>query len=404
LVYPTLVIKMKAEEFQGLAPGKLIATIEGARAFVPDPLPASTDLDNATVRLLVKAENALVRLAGTTGREFNPYRVGSPLLHREAILSRRNEGTITTPEQLVLMQSRPRSGSVGVGDEDTQEVLNYMEAMIHGLELLRTLPVCLRSIREVHKRLMAGVRGDRERPGEFRTHQNWVRGKLDDRIQHARFVPPPPLEMNRALDELEKYLNRAPSDDHDPVLVQLALIHYQFETIHPFRDGNGRVGRLLIPLLLCSHKRLEAPILYLSAFFESHRDAYVDLLLHVSQTGEYKPWLDFFLRGVHESAEDAVQQATALLSLRQQYHRKFQSGRSSALLIRLIDRLFQVPSITIGGAAELLGVSQQAAANNIRKLEQAGILVETTGKRRSQQFLANQIIAFMYDKHDDLAG
>ncbi|MDJ0786909.1 MAG: Fic family protein [Myxococcota bacterium] len=394
---------MRAEDFQASAPGQLLPTVGGAHAFVPDPLPEQFELTTPTVRLLARAENALGRLAGTTGREFNPYLVGSPMLHREAILSSRIEGTITTPEQLVLVQAGSDGGARRRIDEDTQEVLNYIDAMMRGLELLRELPVCLRLIRAVHRELLTGVRGDQERPGEFRTDQNWVRGKLDDTVLNARFVPPPPREMKQALEELERYLNREPSSDHDPVLVQLAVIHYQFETIHPFRDGNGRVGRLLIPLLLCSYGRLDAPILYLSAFFERSRDLYVDLLLHVSQTGEWTPWIDFFLRGVLESSEEAVQQATDLLALRQKYHRQFQTGRSSALLIRLIDRLFQAPSITIRSAADLLGVSQQAASNNIHKLVDAGILRETTGKSRGQVFLAREILAFMYDRPGDAA-
>jgi len=356
------------------------------------------DLDTPTVRLLARAENALGRLAGTTAREVNPYLVGSPMLHREAILSSRIEGTITTPEQLVLVQAGAETGKPVVKDDDTQEVLNYMSAMFRGLERMKEIPICLRLIREVHAELMTGVRGDRERPGEFRTEQNSVGAKGDDSIAAARFVPPPVPEMTTALGEFETYLNREPSDEDDPVLIRLALTHYQFETIHPFRDGNGRVGRLLIPLLLCSYGRLDSPVLYLSAFFEKNRERYVDLLLYVSQTGNWKPWIDFFLRGVLESAEEGTQQASDLLALRLSYHRKFQTGRSSALLIRLVDRLFQTPSITISAAAKLLEVTPQAASNNINKLVDAGILREVTGKRRGQVFLANQIMRFVYDR------
>lgn len=388
---------MKAEQFQASAPGTLVPTTGGAQAFAPAPLPEQLDLETGTVRLLARAENALGRLVGTTAREFNPYLVGSPMLHREAILSSRIEGTVTTPEQLVLVQAESSHGQVRTADEDTKEVLNYMDAMRRGLSLLQELPICLRLIREVHRVLLTGVRGDQERPGEFRMHQNWVRGPLDDTIGNARFVPPPVPEMKEALAAFEKYLGREPSADHDPVLIQLALVHYQFETIHPFRDGNGRVGRLLIPLLLCSYGRLDSPILYLSAFFERHRDLYVDLLLHVSQTGEWTPWVNFFLQGVLESSEEAIGQANDLLALRQRYHRQFQTGRSSALLIRLIDRLFEAPSITISAAADLLDVTQQAASNNIRKLQEAGILRDT-GRKRSKIYLAPEIMSFMYDR------
>lgn len=388
---------MKIDQFQPNAPGILVPTSGGAHAFAPNPLPKRMILDNSTIHLLARAENALGRLAGTTAREINPFLIGSPMLHREAILSSRIEGTITTPEQLVLIQAETKPGKRSLIDEDAQEVLNYVQAMMHGLSRLPALPICLRLIREVHEHLMSGVRGGRERPGEFRTDQNWIRSRIDDSIVNARFVPPPIPEMTKALADFESYLNPPEATEHDPTLVRLALIHYQFEAIHPFRDGNGRVGRLLIPLLLCSQGHLHSPILYLSAYFEKNRDLYVDLLLHVSQTGEWTPWLDFFLRGVLESAEEGTQQAIDLLALRQDYHRRFQTGHSSALLIRLIDRLFESPSTTITAAAELLGVSQQAASNNIKKLVQAGILTETTGRKKNQIFLAREIMNFMYD-------
>ncbi len=391
---------MKAEEFQESAPGRLIPTIGGAQAFVPEPPPESLPIEPSTIALHGRAEHALGRLAGTTARELNPYLVGSPLLHREAILSSRMEGTITTPEQLVLVQAVPNADSAH-DDAEAREVLNYIEAMNHGLRRLDALPVCLRMIREIHGVLMAGVRGGRERPGEFRTDQNWIRGRLDDSIANARFVPPPVAEMSTALSDFEAYLNVDPSSVPLPDLIRLAVVHYQFETIHPFRDGNGRVGRLILPLLLCSLGRLESPILFLSAFFEKHRDTYVDLLLHVSQTGDWKSWIDFFLRGLIESAEEGTRQANDLLALRQTYHRHFQKGRSSALLMRLVDRLFQTPSITIGAAAEVLEVSNQAASNNIKKLIAAGILEETTGRRKGQVFIAREILRFMQDQPSD---
>lgn len=203
--------------------------------------------------------------------------------------------------------------------------------------------------------------------------------------------------MKKALHDLESYMNREQTPDRDPLLVQLALIHYQFEAIHPFRDGNGRIGRLLIPLLLVSHRRLDGPFLYLSAFFERNRDRYMDLLLRVSQLGDWVSWIDFFLRGVYESASEANEQALALLDLRQQYHRRVQKGRSSALLIRLIDELFQRPSITISQAAALLNVTGPAAGNNVHRLVSEGILREVTGRKRNQVFVADEILSFMYD-------
>lgn len=389
---------MNPKDFAELAPGRLVPTIDGVQAFVPDPLPENLELRGRTVRLLAAAENALGRLAGTTAREFNPFLVASPLLRREAILSSRIEGTVTTPEQLVLFEAESdEPGRRGRPDADTREVLNYVRAMYRGLELLKSLPVSLRLIREVHGVLLTGVRGERERPGEFRQSQSWIRGTRDDDISNARFVPPPPAEMTKALHDLESYMNREQTPGRDPLLVQFALIHYQFEAIHPFRDGNGRIGRLLIPLLLVSHRRLDGPFLYLSAFFERNRDRYMDLLLRVSQLGDWVSWIDFFLRGVYESASEANEQALGLLDLRQQYHRRVQKGRSSALLIRLIDELFQRPSITINQAAALLNVTGPAAANNVHRLVSEGILREVTGRKRNQVFVADEILSFMYD-------
>lgn len=388
---------MQHSDFAPVFPGRLVPTVDGAVAFVPDPLLRTLDLDLPAIRLLAEAENALGRLVGTTARLVNPYLVGSPLLNREAILSSRIEGTITTPERLVLLQAGALpSASDDPETRDTLEVLNYVRAMEHGLGRLSELPVCLRLIREIHAELLRGVRGDRERPGEFRTSQNWIGHARSDPIRLARFVPPPTSEMLPALDDLEKYLHETPSDL--PLLVRLALIHYQFEAIHPFRDGNGRIGRLLIPLLLCSHGRMRDPLLYLSSFFERNREEYMDRLLRVSLAGEWLEWIGFFLRAVTECGEEAIRQAEGLLALRQRYHERFQTARSSSLLQKLIDVLFRSPSITIGRAAELLGVTHAAGAYNIRKLQETGVLREATGRKRDQIFIAPEILAFMRDR------
>jgi Fic family protein len=335
---------------------------------------------------------------------MNPYLLGSPLLRREAILSSRIEGTYATAEQLAMFEAgnpppdeRQRN--------DTQEVLNYVSAMQTGVRLLPKLPVGKRLIRDIHARLLKGVRGEAQQPGEFRTSQNYI-GRAANGIRDARFVPPPVREMNKALDDLEAYLHVEPHDrplDEEPdptlapLLVRLALIHYQFETIHPFRDGNGRVGRLLIPLLLISHGRLPEPLLYMSSYFEKQRDAYNDHMLRVSQTGEWTPWLDFFLRGVSDSARESGELANKLLELRDSWHKKFHSARSSALLLKLIDRLFGNPWTTIGRAAKALDVTPAAASNNIEKLVAEGILTERTGRKRDQVFVATPILGLVED-------
>jgi len=281
--------------------------------------------------------------------------------------------------------------------------LNYVRAMERGLSRLPTLPVSQRLIRELHGVLMEGVRGQNDKPGEFRDSQNWI-GKPGSKIHEARFVPPPVIEMLAALDDLEKYIHVEahaegkgfhPADEDpglSPLLVRLALIHYQFETIHPFRDGNGRLGRLLMPLLLVSHGRLRAPLFYLSSYFERQRDRYYDLLLEVSRHGNWIDWVDFFLLGVEESARDAVTRADALLALRDKWRAEFEKARSSALLHKLIDRLFEAPAIRIRDAVSLLGVTPASASANIKKLEAAGIVVERTGRKRDQIFVAMDIL------------
>lgn len=372
-------------------PGALVPTERGALAFVPAAAPSRLDLESSTVALLARAERALGHLTGTlraAGKQVNPHLISAPLLRREAISSSRIEGTNTTPEQLVLLEleaSDPRaSGDIS----ETQEVRNYMTALNHGFKRLREIPVCLRLLQELHEILMRGVRGDAERPGEFRTVQNFIGSSHD--IRQARFVPPPVAEMRRCLDELEKYMNQA--DDALPHLVRIALVHYQFETIHPFRDGNGRVGRLIVPLLLCSYERLEGPTLYLSPYLEKHRSRYTDLMLRVSQTADYESWIRFFLEAVDASALESIGRAETLLQLRENYRERLQTKRASAALLALVDSLFARPSVSLGHAAALLGVTPASASANVRKLVEEGILEEVTGRKRDQRFVASEII------------
>jgi Fic family protein len=265
--------------------------------------------------------------------------------------------------------------------------------MEHGLA--SPLPLSLRLIRELHGVLLEGVRGNSDQPGEFRRTQNFI-GRPGDTLASARFVPPPVNEMLACLDDLERRLHR--KDEALPLLVKAALVHYQFETIHPLLDGNGRVGRLLIPLMLVRTGRLPQPVLYLSAFLERNRGEYMDLMLDVSRHGTWMAWAQFFLQGVAESAVESLEQAEALLALRQQYHDRLRRARSFGHLERLVDRLFVIPSTTIGLAAKHLGVTAAAASGHIRKLVDAGILREWTGRRRDQVFVAPGILTFMRDR------
>ncbi len=390
---------MQLTDFQADSPGRLVPT-QGTVAFVPMPMPAELSLSPAVIRLLSDADFSLGRLTGASGRLVNPYLIGQPLLRREAILSSRIEGTFTTPEQLALLEAGvPSSDTTTLGD--TREVLNYMRAMEHGLELLKKMPVSLRLVRELHGVLLDGVRGGQDRPGEFRAVQNYI-GSRNAPISAARYVPPPVQEMKDALNHWEKGLHLDP--DPMPLLVRLALAHYQFEAIHPFRDGNGRVGRLLIPLLLCERERLPDPLLYMSSFFERYRDEYVDGLLRVSTHGDWDSWLRFFLAGVVVCARESLTMAEELLALRDSYHAAVRSARSSGLLAALIDALFRVPTLTIAQAANLTGVTAASASSNLQKLVRLKIVDEVSGRTRGQVFLAKEILSFVGRNLEEAGG
>jgi Fic family protein len=389
---------MNPKDFSPSSPGRLVPTVEGAMAFVPEPIPRKLVLAPPTIRLLSEADHSMGRLAGVVSRLVNPYLVAYPLMRREAILSSRIEGTYTTAEDLVLMEAAPTERPpvpLHSREADTREVVNYIRAMEYGLKRLKQMPLSLRVIREMHDVLLRGVRGDQERPGEFRVIQNFI-GRRSDTIANARFVPPPVPEMLTALDDLERYLHEETADS-PPLLVRLALIHYQFETIHPFRDGNGRIGRVLLPLMLCSTGKIGEPTLYLSGYFDHHREDYMDLLLRVSLRGDWTAWIDFFLQAVAVCANESREQAEGLINLLERYLARFRSARSSALLQTLIEELFRLPSMSIGDAVTLLKVSPATASANLKKLAAAGIVREITGRRKGQRYIADEIVSFSKD-------
>ncbi|MFL7792445.1 MAG: Fic family protein, partial [Anaerolineae bacterium] len=246
----------------------------------------------------------------------------------------------------------------------------------------------LRLIRELHEYLMTEVRGEHQTPGEFRRSQNWI-GPPGCTLSGATFVPPPVAEMKQALDTFEKYLH---ADSPLPALIRLGLIHYQFEAIHPFLDGNGRVGRLLITLLLCAWDLLPQPLLYLSAYFEAHRQEYYDHLLGVSQYGAWEAWLRFFLRGVAEQSGDAMIRASQLQILHARYHQRFQTMRAAARLLQVVDLFFIRPILGIPQVAEALGVSHQSAGRYVEALEAEGVLREITGRARNRVYRADEVL------------
>lgn len=357
-------------------------------AFMPPPLPPVVEFDAPLVAQLSEGDRALGRLAGVGSSLPNPYLLITPFLRREAVLSSRIEGTQATLSELVLFElaatTTPAAG-------DVREVANYVSALEFGISPEQQLPLSLRLIRDLHRILMTNVRGQERTPGEFRTSQNWI-GPPGALIDGATFVPPPPEEMWQALDALERYLH---AGDPLPPLVRLAAIHYQFEAIHPFLDGNGRVGRLLVSLLLHHWQLLPQPLLYLSAFFEGHRNDYYRLLLEVSTTGRWNEWISFFAQAVADQATDALTRSSQLLDLREGYRARLQSARASALPLRLVDELFMRPAITVALAQQALGVTWRAAQLNVDKLVAAGILAEVTGHARNRVYLAGEIVSLL---------
>jgi Fic family protein len=311
----------------------------------------------------------------------DPQLLIQPLVRREAVLSSRIEGTQASLADLVAYES------AGTDSGDAREVSNYVEALNYGLERLERLPLSLRFIREIHERLMRGVRGGDRTPGEFRRIQNWI-GPPAASIGDATYIPPPVAEMHRALDALEKFIH-APSPL--PPLVKAALIHYQFEAIHPFLDCNGRVGRLLIAFVLRVDGVLEQPLLYLSGFFERHRREYYRLLLAVSSRGAWIDWISFFLRGVAQEARGAGVRIRALIELREKYRRSMSGARNAGALQAVVDQLFVIPAVSVTSLAKRLDVSYPAAKSSLDKLVQAGI-VWPTKQGRETWYFADEII------------
>lgn len=399
---------MDSETFRNSPAGRLVRATgigNGSQAssywaFAPNPLPPPIEWTDDLVAVLSEADRALGELAGLGRSLPNPHLLIRPFVRREAVLSSRIEGTRASLSDLYIYEAaQPWGGRHGAADSDAasipgelpvdvREVANYVRALEYGLERLAVLPLSLRLIREMHGHLLLGVRGETQTPGEFRRSQNWI-GPPGCTLNDATYVPPPAVEMNEGLDALEKFLH-APS--RLPPLLSLGLIHYQFEAIHPFLDGNGRIGRLLVTLLLCAWDLLPEPLLCLSAFFEAHRAEYYESLFGVSQTGAWDRWLAFFLRGVTEQARDAVARAYRLQALRERYREQLQSGRMAARLLQLVDLLFAQPVITARQVEAALAVDFPTALRYVNQLIEAGVLREITGKARKRVYRADELL------------
>lgn len=363
--------------------GRYILQPQGYRAFVPAPLPPipPVRMDDEMWALLSQADRALGRLDGATAILPNPDLFVSMYVRKEAVLSSQIEGMQASLIDVVEYESKAvKAGLPG----DVGEVVNYVGAMNYGLARLKELPVSLRLMREIHARLLAGVRGSDKNPGEFRSSQNWV-GGANSRPDTARYVPPPPYEMQAALDNLEKYMH---DDAPVPLLVKVGLIHGQFETIHPFLDGNGRMGRLLITLLLCEQGALQRPLLYLSYYFKQNRAEYYDRLQAVRDAGDWESWLKFFLRGVALVADEAAVTARGVEDLREKDRRAITDhlGRSAGNGLVLLEQLYQSPIVDVPTVARILQRSVANANLLVHEMVELGILKETSGRKRNRRF------------------
>lgn len=377
---------MRPDEFAPAQRAYVVRADGGYWAFSPPPLPPDLRLDLALVRQLSAADRALGVLAGAGRTLPNPHLLSRSLVRREAVLSSRIEGTQASLSDLVLFEAQ--AGGNGADQADVREVHNYVAAVEHVLDRERRLPLSLSLLREAHRILLTGVRGGYATPGEFRRSQNWI-GRPGCTLDDATYVPPPHERLWDCLDPLEKHLHAKPDL---PPLITIACVHYQFEAIHPFIDGNGRVGRLLVVLLLAEWGLLPDPLLDLSAYIEPRRDEYYDRLLAVSTDGDWSGWVSFFLGAVELQAVDAVGRVQRLQQLRDDYRLRVATARSSGLLGVLVDALFETPALTIPRAVTLLGVTHRAARLNIDKLVDAGMLHEVGDRSRNKLFLATDVL------------
>jgi len=374
---------MNPKDFRTPRAGKVIQAPTGYVAFVPAKLPPAVTYDNQLVLSLSRADAALSELSGLGRHLPNPHLLIAPYVRREAVLSSRIEGTKASLSDLLIDEMEPPKQRTE--DDDVREVRNYVAALEHGLERLHKLPLSLRLVREIHARLMKGAGGDQATPGEFRRSQNWI-GPPGSTIETAPYVPPPPEYLDELLGDWERFLHER---NAFPDLVQCAIMHEQFEAIHPFLDGNGRVGRLLITFFLIERGRLTQPLLYLSAYIEAHRQDYYDLLQRVRTHGDWMTWLRFFFAGVTEIALQAVGQAGRLMDLREKFRMRLRD-KPKALI--LLDELFLNPYMSVSRAEKVLRVSNPTARQTVTLLQRKGILAEITGRTWGKLYLAKPIM------------
>ncbi len=368
--------------------GKYIQQPLGYKAFIPNPLPPNPVIvfDDEMHSLLSKADRTLARLDGVTSVLPNPDLFIAMYVKKEALLSSQIEGTQASLEGVLEFEAdMPLKEDIN----QVREVFNYIQAMNHGMDRLKTLPMSLRLIKEIHRTLMEGVRGADKTPGEFKRSQNWV-GPKGAPLNQATYVPPPPDETNAAMGLLEKYLYEK---DNTPPLVKIALIHSQFETIHPFLDGNGRIGRLLVTYYLFWQGILNKPLLYLSIYLKKHRQRYYDLLMNVRHEGAWEEWIKFFLSGVAETSEEATNTAREIIGLKERLFTLLcEKSVSSPHAVRLLNHMFTAPLISSNEIGRQLSISKETAIQLLNKFEHVGIIKEITGKKRYKKYLFKEYV------------
>lgn len=374
--------------------GRYVKQRTGYTAFIPAQLPPEPPiaLDQALQALLSRADQGVGRLDGVIQTVPNPDFFVYMYVRREAVLSSQIEGTQSTLEDLLAaeLEKQPAWRQL---PQDVEEVVNYVRAMNYGLARVSDLPLSLRLITEIHRELLTGVRGSHRQPGEFRRSQNWI-GPEGAALADATFVPPPVQEMKQALDNFERFLH----DQELPALVHAGLAHAQFETIHPFLDGNGRVGRLLITFLLVHRGVLHRPLLYLSVYLKRHRAEYYDRLTAIRESGDWEGWLRFFLAGVAQTAEEAAVTVRAILDLREEHRRLIQERVPGVNGLRLLDLLFQRPLVHVNLVKDSLGIAFVTANKLVEQLESLGILEEITGRRRDRIFSYSPYVGLFRDE------
>ncbi|MDP0495649.1 MAG: Fic family protein [Verrucomicrobiota bacterium JB024] len=374
--------------------GRYLQQPTGYRAFSPEPLPPEPPINLAgeLQHWLSQADRALGRLDGSIQTLPHPDLFVAMYVRKEAVLSSQIEGTQSSLQDLLAAEA---SIFAPERPKDVDEVVNYVRAMKYGLHRLEDLPVSVRLIREIHAELMQGVRGQHLTPGEPRTSQNWI-GPAGCTLAEATFVPPPPHEVARLLGDLELFLHdEAPL----PLLIKIGLAHAQFETIHPFLDGNGRVGRLLITFLLCEKEVLLKPVLYLSHYFKQHRQEYYDCLQAVRDEGDWERWLLFFLRGLYDVSQQATETARQILLLRER-HRELitdRLGRAAGNGHRLLEQLYTTPIVSVTEVQDLIGTTYPAANNLMGQFAKYGLVREMTGQRRHRRFVYQEYISLFHD-------